>query len=71
VGVQAEDAAGDRGTEAARPARQGRGAFLTPGPGPQDSERDHESNDQGDGQAGQDAFHGMQRATERADAITA
>ena len=49
VGVQAEDVAGDGGAEAARPAGQGGGAFLAPDSGAQDSERDHENGDHGDG----------------------
>jgi hypothetical protein len=49
VGVQAEDVAGDGGTQAARPAGQGGCAFLAPDSGAQDSERDHENGDHGDG----------------------
>ena len=49
VGVQAEDAAGDGGAEAARPAGQGGGALLTLDSGAQDGERDHEHGDHGDG----------------------
>jgi len=71
VGVQAEDAAGDGGAQAAWSAGQGGGAFLAPDSGSEYGERDHESKNQGEGQASDNAFHDMQGATERADVITA